>query len=293
MSVPQVLTDYDFSKADSKINKLEAITEKVDQVAEATAEDVKIQYALRGSDDHSALDTDSDSSTLMSDGGFEDIVEDLKVCNDGLLDLTLSLEAPANDSIAFDDGKLIPLDDLSGVTESARPFVLIIKDRYPSTPVNLVKKLGEANWQRRERLREKRVAAQAKRRTFPSDNDSLIVSKSVIHSKQHQVCTSQSPRASIIQSSVGFTSNYQSNTSVSGFSDPSIFDHDAVQFPTTRNNRAVAESVTSFATSVANEAEGGQRRVPNLPDEHDFESAFECKICGDVLRDIRNVIDWK
>lgn len=126
-----------------------------------------------------------------------------------------------------------------------------------------------------------------------NNDDTSSVSETVIDNAKHQVFVSQSPRTNTIQSSVGFASNYQSNTTVSGFSNPSIFDHDAVQFPTIQNTCIIAELVTSLATSMANEVENGQRRVPNLPNEHDFESSFECMICEDVLRDIRNRADWK
>jgi hypothetical protein len=61
----------------------------------------------------------------------------------------------------------------------------------------------------------------------------------------------------------------------------------------TRRSRIRPESVTSFSTSVADGAENGQRRVPNLPSDHDFEHPFQCMICGDMQRDIQNRADWK
>jgi hypothetical protein len=288
--VPRVLSSYDFSKAHPMLVKIEMIAEKVDQVAEAAADDIKNQYALKGLYDHSASDTDSDSSSLMSDGNFEDIVEDLKVYNEGLIDLTPSLETPANDSVVIEDINLTLMDDLSSISEPARPYVLLIKDRFPSTPANLVKRLGEANWQRRERLREKKASAPAMGPDSSNEDETSSMSETVTDNVQHRISIRRSPRTSIIDSSVSFASIYQSNTTVSDFSNPSIFDHDAVQLPVIQKARIVAESVTSFATSMA---DGGQRRVPNLPYEHDFESPFQCTICGDVLRDIRSRADWK
>jgi hypothetical protein len=247
---------------------------------------------VKGLDDHPASDSDFDSSSLMSDGDFEDIVEDLKVYSEGLLDLTPSLENPANDFVVIEDTN-IALIDLSSVAEPARPFVLIIKDRFPSTPANLVKKLGEANWQRRERLREKMASAPAMGLSSSNDDETSSASETVIDHVQHQAFVGRSPRTSIVESSMRFASIYQPNTTVSDFSNPSIFDHDVIQFPVVRKSRIIAESVTSFATSMADGAENGQRRVPNLPYEHDFESSFQCMICGDVQGDIRNRADWK
>ena len=97
MLVPGVLSDHDFSKASPLLSELEVIAEKVDQVAKTVAHDVKIQYTVKSLNDHPASDSDSDSSSLMSDDSFEDIVEDLKFYSEGLLDLTPSLENPAND----------------------------------------------------------------------------------------------------------------------------------------------------------------------------------------------------
>jgi hypothetical protein len=54
MLVPKVLSDYNSSKASPMLGVLEVIAEKGDQVAEAAANDVKIQYAVKSLDDHSA-----------------------------------------------------------------------------------------------------------------------------------------------------------------------------------------------------------------------------------------------
>src|SRR5580700_8525129 len=221
LSVPRVLSSYDFSKAHPKLVKIEMIAEKVDQVAEAAATDIKNQYALKGVHDHSASDTDSDSSSLMSDGNFEDIVEDLRVYSEGLIDLTPSLETPANDSVVIEDTNLALVDDLSGIAEPARPFVLIIKDRFPSTPANLVKKLGEANWQRREILREKKASAPAMGPDSSNADEASSMSETVIDNVQHRASKYRSPRTSIVDSSVSFASIYQSNTTISNFSNSS------------------------------------------------------------------------
>lgn len=292
MLVPRVLSDYDFSTASPILGELEVIAEKVDQVAEAAANDVKIQYALKSLYDHSAADSDSDSSSMMSDDNFEDILEDLKVYNEGLLDLTPSLENPADDFAVVEDTN-VALIDLSSVAEPARPFVLILKDRFPSTTANLIKKLGEANWHRRERLRDKLASAPVMSHPSSNNDETSSVSETVIDHRQRHAIASRSPRTSVVRSSMSFASIYQSNTTVSEFSNSSIFDQDVVHFPAVPRVRSVAQSVTSFATSIADWPESGQRHVPRLPNDHDYESPFQCIICGDVQRDIRNHADWK
>jgi len=77
------------------------------------------------------------------------------VYSESLMDLTPSLENPASDFMAVEQTNTIPKDYFFGIFELARLFVLIIKDWFPSLGTDLVKKLGEANWQRRERLSRK------------------------------------------------------------------------------------------------------------------------------------------
>jgi hypothetical protein len=186
----------------------------------------------------------------MSDDSFEDIVEDLKVCSEGLLDLTPSLENPANDYAVVEDTN-VALIDLSSATEPVRPFVLILKDRFPSTTANLIKKLGEANWHRRERLREKLVSAPVMAYPSSNDDETSSVSETVIDHRQYQTFVSRSLRTSVVESSTSRASIYQSNTTVSDFSNSSIFEQDAIQFLEVRRTRSMAQSVTSFATSIA------------------------------------------
>lgn len=267
------------------------MTEKIGQVAEAVTKDVNAQYAIGSHESDS--DSGSDSSSMMSVGNFEDIIEDLKVYIESLMDLTPPLENPAIDFVVTEQSNVTAADDLLNVAEPARPFVLIIKDRFPSTDTGLVKKLGEANWQRRERLAMKLAQNQGMSTILLSDSDSSSADETVVDPMHRQAAGNGSPRASIVRSSISFASNYQSITTASNFSDASIFDRGSAHIATLQHRQSIAESFTSFATSIAEGVDNGQRRLPSLPPNHDFDSPFQCKICGTIRRDISNRADWK
>jgi hypothetical protein len=266
---------------------------KISQVAETEAKDIKTLYTVRKLDDDSDSDSSSDSSSFISVGNFEDIVEDLKVYSESLMDLTLSLENPARDFVAVEESSMVLKDDLLGVSEPARPFVLIIKDRFPSLDADMVKKLGEANWQRRERLGRKLAHNQATSTVSSNEGDTISAARTVLGLRHRQDSIDLSPRASIVRSSMSFGSNYQSVTTASNFSEPSIFDRNSAHLSLYQQRWSIAESATSFTTSLAEGVDNGQRRLPSLPSGHDFDSPFQCMICGDMLRSISNRADWK
>lgn len=291
--VPKVLSGYAWSRALPKFEELEVLAEKIGQVAEAATKDVNVQYSLTTFNGDFSSDSGSDSSSYMSLGNFEDVVDDLKVYSGSLMDLTPSLENPASDFINVEESKLTLTEDLLNVVEPARPFVLIIKDRFPSANAGLVKKLGEANWQRRERL-VKKLAENERMSILPlSGSDTTSAAGTVVGRSHHQAANDGSPRTSIVRSSMSFASNFQSITTASNFSEPSIFDSNSAYMPIRQQRLSVAESFTSFATSVAEGVDNGQRRLPSLPSDHDFDTSFKCKICGDMLRNISGRADWK
>ena len=280
--VPTVLPDYDWSTAIPKFAELEVLADKINQVSEAVAFDLEAQYAAQpininiSPEPDSGSDSNSDLGSIMSDLNLEDVVEDLKTCSESLIDLTPSLEYPANDVVPVEDTSAILANDLVNVAEPARSFVVIIKDRYPSTENDLVKRLGEANWERRERLRKKFASA------------SVMDTASSSGEENSTTCGTVADR-SRLQSSIDLSRTYQSTTTRSTFSENSIFDHNGTTFQAFVR----AESVTSFASSMADGGESSQRRVPSLPEGHEIGSPFQCQICGDTLRNIRNSADWK
>lgn len=257
--------------------------------------DIKPCYLLSQTA-NSGDDSDSDSNySVLSDEELDlyEVIEDLYAYMESLIDLTPSLDCPAVDTLQIGITATLT-DDLSSVSEPARPFVVIIMDRFPSIDFPLARKLGESNWMRRERLREKLASSAANNEQVSSDDDDgqeTIVDGTVV-AFENQAVRATAPSAPS-QYTRSIASYHQSITTASGFSEPSLFDSISVRGPITPARRHVPESVTSFATSMADALDNGQRRVPSLPGNHDFTSSFHCPFCGEYLEYIRNRADWK
>jgi hypothetical protein len=290
--VPKTISRYDWSTVLPRFDELEVLTYKADQVARVAMLDMKAHCSVVSSlDAEYDSDSDSDLESFNSEDNLNDIIEDLNAYMESLIDLSPSLDHPAVDNTIIEDFSATLVDDLSGVSEPARPFVLIIKDRFPSLDIGLVRKLGEANWQRRQRMRDKLAAAPATIRNLPLNDDTSSSGDTVV-GNQRRVAPDEVTLASTVRSSMSLPSNYQSITTGSGFSELSIFDSQSISVPRGSRPYSFAKSNTSFATSRADGLDYGQRRIPNMPD-HEFDSPFQCNICGDVLTRIRHRADWK
>jgi hypothetical protein len=287
------MSEFEWSSILSKISELQMFAGKVEQIAEAAMADMKSQYfVINNLNLEDCSDSDSDCESSLSEYVFEDIIEDLSTYMESLTDLALSLDHPAADHVFVEEVNKSLIDEFSTVSEPARPFFLIIRDRFPSLDAGIVKKLGEANWQRRERLRMKLASAPDMAEVSSTgDDDNSSIGDTIVDPRR-QAAEDQETIVSTVRSSISLTRTFQSATIESQFSEPSIFDNMSISIPATRRVRP-AESVTSFATSVAEGVGHGQRRVPNLPDDHGYGSTFQCKICGEILAGIRHRADWK
>jgi hypothetical protein len=286
--VPSCFQSHDWSLAHPKLVDLEVLADKASQVAEATTVEIRTQlFAADVAHEHTSesdLDFDSDTSSVLSDVMFDDVVEDLNTYIESLVDLSPSLENPANDFALIEDSNSNVIEELSSIPEPVRPFVMIIRDRFPSTEAFLVKKLGEANWHRRERLRQKFASVPIMGSADSTSDESSGVADT-IRGPNPGVADSR-------QSSTDISITHQSITTGSDFSEPSLFDGNSITFHLQRSN-SVTESITSFSTSLVDGPEHGQRRIPKLPENHDFEDSFQCQLCGDVLWNIQNRADWR
>ena len=171
MVVPRVLRDYNWEAIQSKREELEVLIQKVHQVAVA----VSLEATSEGSTaDILTTDSDLDSDTDLSDSDdtFEEVLADFDAYVEGLSDLSIALDDPATDIIINENDDHHSIDALLGVDESALPFVLAVMDRFPSLEVDLVRRLGEANWQRRRRLQDKLAIAVEQAGDQISDDDS-------------------------------------------------------------------------------------------------------------------------
>lgn len=278
--VPEIMSEFDWSPRFSKFTDLQIFAGKVEQIAKAAMSDVKPQNsAVKSLSLEEASDSDSDLESSWSEYVFDDIIEDLSTYMESLADLSPSLDHPATDKVFTEDVNNSLIDELWAVSQPAWPFVSIIRDRFPSLDAGIARKLGEGNWQRRERLRVKFASADS------SIGDTIV-------NPRHGVVEDQQTIGSTVRSSISLSKRFQSITISSQFSEPSIFDSMSLSVTDARRVRP-AESVISFASSVAEGMEHGQRRVPNLPEDHEYGSRFQCQICGQILTGIRHRAGWE
>ena len=152
-------------------------------------------------------------------------------------------------------------DGLAGVmtfhvTDSAKQYVMQIRDKYPKASTTLVERLGEANWQRYVRMRRKIHQSESLdeepdgEETFPSFQSTFVPTE--FHD-------------SGLGSSVAFA---------------------------THVTRSVA-SHTSVMSSHADRGKGRLRVPPPPAKVLEARAAFTCWICGNELSSIKNRTDWK
>ena len=143
------------------------------------------------------------------------------------------------------------------VSQPARQYVLRIVDNYKSASDALVERLGEANWQRYVRIQSQ---IQGTRDAAEEDDDDREIG--------------QTAKSTFVP--------------LSKFHDSGI----GSSKPARSSYAASNASHTSFA-STESDARTGRLRVPPTPLEVAEGLSFACYICGDVLADVRNRIDWK
>ncbi|MCJ1379558.1 hypothetical protein MMC17_002659 [Xylographa soralifera] len=150
------------------------------------------------------------------------------------------------------------------VSELALPWVQNVSDKFTSADNTLVERLGEANWQRYMTLR----ARTEQKHQYLDINE--VVANNI-------------PAAQIFQ-----------RAPQSIFKPLSLF-HDSglgSSVPTLPRYAVSAASHTSFISSVADDS-AFALRVPPTPGEVDSGDPFKCEICGHLLSNIKNRVDWK
>lgn len=141
------------------------------------------------------------------------------------------------------------------VTDSARQYVMQIRDKYRNAPTTLVERLGEANWQRFVRIRGKKYEVEGLDQDPESEEMRLSFRSAFVPTDFHD----------------------------SGLGTSVTFGHHA--------SRSVA-SHTSFLSSQS-DARKGRLAVPPTPAEVHDGQPFICPICEQKLADIRNRTEWK
>lgn len=141
------------------------------------------------------------------------------------------------------------------VTDSAKQYVMQIRDKYPNASTTLVERLGEANWQRYVRIRRKMHQGEGLDEDAEGEERPPGFQSAFVPTEFHD---------SGLGSSVTFG--------------PHI-------------TRSVA-SQTSFLSSHS-DCGTGRLRVPPTPGEVLEGVPFTCLICGHELKSITNRTEWK
>jgi hypothetical protein len=231
-------------------------------------------------DDSSSFSGSAKSSTSSD---IEDFIEDLKMFNDCFMDLVPILENPAKTS-GLEEKPFISREGLDPVTEAARTYITNIIDKFPSIEGSFAQRLGEANWQRHERLREKLSSILQEEIEWED-------ASSVNDEKMYAGYEAQTAHFPI-----------QSETTKSSYSGPSLWDRKSNQdsnFGRIESTYAVLipnvpPSMTSFASSIGDaDTNKIRRHIPKLPDNHNWGSPFRCSVCGDMTQNVKNYAEWK
>jgi hypothetical protein len=141
------------------------------------------------------------------------------------------------------------------VTDSAKQYVMQIRDKYPKASTTLVERLGEANWQRYVRIRRKMHQGEGLDED-PEGEERLP----------------------------GFQSTFV----------PTEF-HDSGLGSSVTFGPHITRSVASHTSFLSSHSDGGKGRlrVPPTPGEVLDGLLFTCSICGHELTSIRNRTEWK
>jgi hypothetical protein len=137
-------------------------------------------------------DDDDDDSDFESDVGIvptdskarlDEVESDIRFYNLRLMDLLPSIERTALQLTEAQDSKESPISTGSTqfqVSAPAHAYVLQISEKFPKADRKLVERLGEANWQRRARIRE--TPHDAVRSTVTADSSgSIFIPVSLFH----------------------------------------------------------------------------------------------------------------
>jgi hypothetical protein len=140
------------------------------------------------------------------------------------------------------------------VTDAAQPYVLQVHDKYRQADMPLVRRLGEANWQRYKELRRDKHAIAA-------GADAHV------------------PKAEIPKSVF---------RPVSGFHDSGL----GTSLLAKSQIAISVASHSSFQSGAAGD-DRHQMRVPKTPEEVALGKPFDCYLCHRTLSTLRNRVDWK
>jgi hypothetical protein len=185
------------------------------------------------------------------------ILDALDTYTASLMDLRPMLEQSLGDTLVPKAKRAGSKPPTFHVTDSARPYVLQVHDKFRQANSALVERLGESNWQRHIRLKELAAAAE-----------------NLVEGTIPQVVVTEAPKSAFQPLSRFHDSGLGSSA------------HTMSLYPASNASHA------SFLSS-ATDAVKGRQRVPSTPIEVSEGKPFTCSICSKTLSGIRNRVDWK
>lgn len=174
----------------------------------------------------------------------------------GYIDCLLDL-APALENPAEDfthEDQLVTSSAPQVVPADQRFFFAEIVSQWPSIDKELARRLAEANRKREQRLSAKLI----KHRILDEDEVELSLAQDD-HASLSPISRTQTMNSAVVFS---YATSLRSDTSVG----------------TSVND--------TYSYSV-------RRRVPQLPENHEWGTAFQCVVCGDFLKSIKSPASWK
>lgn len=225
---------------------------------------LKVHASLQ--EDVQALHFDSaDSSNSESfEPDLDDVLANITMLIDGLMDLSLALEGSMID---FDRKHLEARNpaEAFNVSLSALAYCQKIRDRFPRLPAYLVERLGNANLQRANMLRDIKNTTQA------VDYGSGFFEESVFSESIPQVTD---------PTKLSFSKDFV-------FSKKDLQKQPHEDF--SKSSEATFE-ILSTSTSMVNQ---GRFRVPPLPQQAENGNAFRCEYCAKTIKGLFTRRQWK
>ena len=211
----------------------------------------------RASQDAGDETDQSDSDSELSSNGEESLYENIQFGIACLMELGPTLQKNIVRGTKARTQRILSSAQPFRVSEPAEIYVSMAREKFKQADLNLIQRLGQANWQRHRRIRDMMY------RSEEGIEEKPVPGK--MHPTDHSTFR---PPPTFHDSGLGTTISSASQYAVS------------------------AASHTSFASTVE-EGVRNSLRVPSMPPEAADGKPFKCFICGNLQLNIRNRIDWK
>lgn len=199
--------------------------------------------------------------SVLDDDSIDYVIQDLssilELLHEFVPALRIPLELDSADAVLPDEDP----KKQSNLGGPASHYCRKILDRFPLMDKRLVERLGVASWQRHNRVRETLGAA-------------TEVSSPGDHLFEEEGSTDQSEGDALERSTK--------------FHDSGL----GTTIRTASKYTASQDSYQSFMSSKA-DIDGGCAKLPTLPSEALSAKPFTCSVCGCLVRNVKNKLQWR